>query len=147
MLCILGKQYEACKYLESVCDWSNALLMSKLSLSEDKKNETLTKYAQYLNSKKCIIQSASVYVVIGNFDKAIEVFFGSRVRHMSYLLLHFFEKSGFKSSLSDHVKLAIKLDFARFLFDNRLVRESIEFCDRLGMDGKSLKQELEILAT
>lgn len=50
-------------------------------------------------------------------------------------------------SISDHIQTAIKLDFARFIFECGLQKESIQFCESLGDKGKDLRQELEILSS
>lgn len=143
----MGKHSEACKYIESSNEWHKAILLCKTALSEKNAEETLNRYAQYLVSKKCIIQAALVYIYIGKFERAAEALFGARLRHLSYLLLVFCAREQVELNLSDHIRLAINLDFARFLFDYGLSGEAISFCDSLGNDAKDLKNELEILAS
>lgn len=98
-------------------------------------------------SKKCVIQAALVYIYIGKYENAAEALFGARLRHLSYLLLVFCARENIELNLSDHIRLAINLDFARFLFDYGLTGEAINFCETLGNDAKDLKHELEILAS
>ncbi|CAL8142832.1 unnamed protein product [Orchesella dallaii] len=147
LLCLLGKHSEACKYIESSNEWHKAILLCKTTLSEKNSEETLSRYAQYLVSKKCVVQAALVYIYIGKYERAAEALFGARLRHLSYLLLVFCAREQIEMNLSDHIKLAINLDFARFLFDYGLTAEAINFCDSLGNEAKDLKNELEILAS
>jgi hypothetical protein len=146
-LCLLQKHYEACKYVESTNEWSKAVLLCKTALNEKNSEDSLCKYAQCMNSKKCAFKAASVYAFVEKFDRTIEVLFGARLRHLSYMLLHFCERQGVQLSISDHIKLAIRLDFARFVFECGLQKEAIKFCETLGEQGSDLKQELEILSS
>jgi hypothetical protein len=148
LLCLLSKHSEAVKYVESANDWSKAILLSKSSLNTAQAHDSLSKYGHYLNSQRQVLKSASVYAYIGKFDRAIEVLFGGRKRHLCFLLLVFCEKHGVDvSNLSDHVKTAIRLDFARLLFDCGLLEEAIAFCDKIGDEAKDLRSELEILGS
>jgi len=147
LLCLLSKHSEAVKHVESANDWSKAILLCKSSLSPKQGHDCLSKYAHYLNSQRQVLKSASVYAYIGKIDRAIEVLFGGRKRHLCYLLLLFSEQSAGidLGNLSEHVKMAIRLDFARLLFDYGLVGEAMGFCDKLGDEAKDLKSEFEIL--
>ena len=146
MLCLLSKHSEAAKYLESSNDWSKAILLCKTSLNQKQSQDCLGKYGHFLNSQRQVLKSASIYAYVGKYDRAIEVLFGGRKRHLCYLLLLVCEKYGVElTNLSDHVKLAIRLDFARFIFDCGLYNEAIQFCDEIGEEAKDLKSELEIL--
>lgn len=147
LLCLLQKHSEACKYVESTNEWAKAILLCKTALGEKSSEESLCKYAQFLNSKKCAYKAASAYVFCERYDRAIEVLFGTRLRHLSYLLLHYCLKQGLAITISDHIQAAINLDFARFIFECGLQRESIKFCEDLGDKGHDLGQELEILSS
>jgi len=147
LLCLLQKHNEACKYVESTNEWNKAILLCKTALSEKNAEESFCKYAQFMNSRKCSFKAASVYAFVGNFDRTIEVLFGARLRHLSYMLLHFCQRQDVQLTISDHIKLAIKLDFARFIFECGLQKEAIKFCETLGEQGSDLKQELEILSS
>lgn len=146
-MCLLQKHSEACKYVESTNEWEKAILLCKTALCEKSSEESLCKYAQFINSKKCAYRAASVYLFLDKYDRAIEVMFGARLRHLSYLLLHYCIKENVPISISDHIRTAISLDFARFIFECGLQKESIEFCKSLGEKGNDLKQELEILSS
>lgn len=147
LLCLLSKHSEAVKYLESSNDWSRAILLSKTSLNEKQSNETLAKYGQFLNNHRHIIRSACVYAYVGKFDRTIEVLFGGRKRFLSYLLLTYCDQLGIELSLNQQMRLAIRLDFARFVFDCGLMKDALKFCDTIGNEAKDLKSELEILST
>jgi len=148
ILCLLSKHSEAVKYVESANDWPKAILLSKTSLSPKQAQDCLSKYGHFLNSQRQVLKSASMYAYIGKFDRAIEVLFGGRKRHLCYLLLTFCESGGIDlSNLSDHVKTAIRLDFARLIFDCGLLPEAIAFCDKIGDDAKDLRSEMEILGS
>lgn len=122
------------------------VLLCKTALTGKTAEETLARYAQYLVSKKSVIQAALVYISIGKYERAAEALFGARLRHLSYLLVLFCSQQ-IEMNLSEHVKLAINLDFARFLFDYGLTQEAIELCESLGNEARDLKNELEILAS
>ena len=148
LLCLLCKHSEAVKYLESSNDWSRAILLSKTSLNDKQAHETLAKYGQYLNTHRHVIRSACIYASIGKYDRTIEVLFGGRKRHLSYLLLTYCDKHGIElPNLTGHVRLAIRLDFARFIFECGLMKEALSFCDAIGDDAKDLKSELDILSS
>jgi hypothetical protein len=147
LLCLLQKHNEAYKYVESTNEWGKALLLCKTALNDKNSEDSLLKYAQFINSKKCAYKAASVFVYLGKYDKGIEVLFGSRLRHLAYLLLHFCVKENVPISVSEHIRIAISLDFARFIFECGLQKESITFCESLGEKGNDLKQELEILSS
>ncbi len=133
--------------MESSNEWVKALLLCKTSLNEKNAEDSLCKYAQFINSKKCAYKAASIYIFCDKYDRSIEVLFGGRLRHLSYLLLHYCTKQGVPISISEHIQTAIRLDFARWIFECGLQKESISFCESLGDIGKDLRQELEILSS
>lgn len=146
LLCLLSKHSEAVKYVETANDWSKAILLSKSSLTKTQAHDCLSKYGHYLNSQRQVLKSASIYAYVGKFERAIEVLFGGRKRHLCFFLLFFCENHGIDlSKLSDHVKTAIRLDYARLLFDYGLMNEAIAFCDSIGEEASDLRSELEIL--
>lgn len=148
---MLYKHSEACKYIESTNDWGKALLLCKTTLSDPpanvQGNETISRYAQYLNNSRYVLKAASLFIYIHKFDRAVEVLFGAKRTHLAYLLLTICEANSLHVPVSDQIKLAIKLGFGRFLFDIGLRREAISFCESLGPQGAGVKAELEILSS
>ncbi|CAG7728047.1 unnamed protein product [Allacma fusca] len=139
LFCMLHKHSEACNYIESTNDWDKALLLCKTSLNNIPGSvhakETLSRYAQYLNTSRFVLKAASLFVYIGKYDRAVEVLFSARRKLTAFIALHILEVRGVAVPISQHVRVAIKLDFARFIFDVGLQSEAIQFCEKLAPIG------------
>ncbi|GLH00339.1 Uncharacterized protein GBIM_06748 [Gryllus bimaculatus] len=149
LLCLIGKGLDACRYLISYGLWESAVWLAKSVLPLAEMHEVMRKWCEYLwaggHKNKAILVTLSM----GQFDRTLELLGMQRLHGQAGLLLQACKEFGVfpKSSTSELLANAVKLDFAKHLFSLGSHQAALQLSQQLGPAGEKLCKEFMILAS
>jgi len=86
LLCLIGKSFDACRYLQTYDKWIDAAWLAKISLPDVECAMILKKWVQHLQSTQQRLLAVCVLLSMGDFESALQLLYDSQY----YYLAHFF---------------------------------------------------------
>eukprot|EP01027_Heterolobosea_sp_BB2_P009361 GEZU01013804.1.p1 GENE.GEZU01013804.1~~GEZU01013804.1.p1 ORF type:complete len:1192 (+),score=267.06 GEZU01013804.1:155-3730(+) len=107
LLCLIGKGFDACRYLQIHDKWDDAARLAKSTLPEDECNEILKRWATHLANTGQILKSVEIWLSMGAYAEVLKLLYDNNYDDLAALFLRSCEENGVWQTYTEE---AIKLE-------------------------------------
>lgn len=145
LLCLIDKQQDACRYLQTYGEWYYSVWLAKATLQERDYTDVFCKWAEHLaavgiNQKN---RALSVLLSVSHFYKILEMLYSMRCFDQAAVFAECCLEYGVLQRSKETTPLfhAIFLEYARYLLSLGLERGFRHYCNEAGDKGQQLLQQ------
>jgi hypothetical protein len=77
MLCLIGKSFDACRYLQSYDRWTDSIWLAKIALPEEECSDIMRRWAKFLSQSDQKFKAAHILASLGDFHGVLQLLYES----------------------------------------------------------------------
>ncbi|KAK4470603.1 hypothetical protein MN116_006141 [Schistosoma mekongi] len=149
LLCLIGLQVDACRYLESFDQWDRSIWLAKCTLSNEEHDKVMRRWASYLASPKVNRRDLAVfiYVYLEDHNAVLKLLSNLNQYQLAVRYLEACYELGVLKSTKETESFyeSIFMEFGSFLTKLGHHDAAMYYCNLAGKIGDSLREEIDFL--
>ncbi|CAH8515540.1 unnamed protein product [Schistosoma turkestanicum] len=149
LLCLIGLQVDACRYLESFDRWDRSVWLAKCTLSTEEHDKVMRRWASYLASSQVNRKDLAIliYVYLEDHNQVLKLLFSLNQYQLAARYLEACRELGLLNSTKETESFyeSIFLEFGSFLLKLGHHEAATYYGNLAGTMADSLRKEIDFL--
>ncbi|CAB4069408.1 unnamed protein product [Lepeophtheirus salmonis] len=147
LLCLIGKIFDACKYLQSYNEWEASLWLGQSRLEYEEFKQLALKYCDHCLTSHRRRRALLMYMKLKEYVMVLDVLYSGKMIPLAAKFLQVLEERECLPDSSHALVLTeeISLAYARYLFDIKNIDAAYYYCDKADEKGEILRREFDVL--
>ncbi|XP_018646913.1 hypothetical protein Smp_137210 [Schistosoma mansoni] len=149
LLCLIGLQADACRYLESFDRWDRSVWLAKCTLSIEEHDKVMKRWASYLASPQVNRKDFAIliYVYLEDHSNVLKLLFNLKQYQLAARYLEACRELGLLNPTEETESFyeSIFMEFGSFLIKLGHHEAAMYYCNLAGKMADSLRDEIDFL--